>query len=175
MTLDETIGMSRKDGFPTEVEKSPWEVLFHHSRDGIVILDKGGGVYEANRQFASMLGYSLDELRQLQIWDWDHKFQKHELECMLRDIGEDGHHFETRHLRKDGTVIDVELSNVTTTINGQKLIFCLCRDITPYPSRRAILRSSPSQTREPCPKRCGSNSSPSSLPAANRSSKHGQT
>jgi PAS domain-containing protein len=33
-------------------------LLIEQSRDGIVVLDESGNVYEANRRFAEMLGYS---------------------------------------------------------------------------------------------------------------------
>ncbi len=105
-------------------------ILIEESRDGIVILDSKGEVYEANKQFADMLGYSLEEVRQLHVWDWDTKFNKEEILEMIRTVDETGHHFETYHHRKDGSLIDVELSNNGTFYRGQKLIFCVCRDIT---------------------------------------------
>ena len=43
---------------------------------------------------------------------------------------EKGHHFETQHRRKDGTLIDVELSNNGAVYRGKKLIFCICRDVS---------------------------------------------
>jgi PAS domain S-box-containing protein len=44
-------------------------ILVEQSRDGIVILDQNGKVYESNRQFAAMLGYSLEEMSQLYVFD----------------------------------------------------------------------------------------------------------
>lgn len=49
---------------------------------------------------------------------------------MAKDVGATGHFFETRHRRKDGRIIDVELSNNGANYRGGKLIFCICRDIT---------------------------------------------
>ncbi len=49
---------------------------------------------------------------------------------MIREIDDEGHHFETQQVRKDGSLIDIELSNSCTFFRGQKLIFCICRDIT---------------------------------------------
>ena len=49
---------------------------------------------------------------------------------MIRSIDGAGAHFETRQRRKDGTLIDVELSNNGAVYREQKLIFCVCRDIT---------------------------------------------
>jgi PAS domain S-box-containing protein len=49
---------------------------------------------------------------------------------MIRTVDETGDHFETRHRRKDGSIYDVEISTNGAVIAGQKLIFCVCRDIT---------------------------------------------
>jgi PAS domain S-box-containing protein len=105
-------------------------LLIEESRDAIVILDAKGKVYEANKQFADMLGYSLEEVKQLHVWDWDVQFKKEEILQMAHAVNDTGHHFETCHRRKDGTLIDVELSNNGAYYKGEKLIFCVCRDIT---------------------------------------------
>lgn len=111
-------------------EISRWRILIEQSRDGIVVLDQDGKVYEANKRFADMLGYTVDEVNQLYVWDWDTQFSKEQLLKMLQTVDFSGAHFETQQRRKDGTIIDVELSNNGAVYSGQKLILCLCRDIT---------------------------------------------
>jgi diguanylate cyclase (GGDEF)-like protein/PAS domain S-box-containing protein len=106
------------------------QILVDESRDGIVVMEQSGKVVEANRAFAEMLGYSQDELLQMCLWDWEHNYSREKVEEMLRTIDEAGDHFETRHTRKDGTVIDVELSTNATIINNRKLVFAVSRDIT---------------------------------------------
>jgi PAS domain S-box-containing protein len=105
-------------------------ILIDQSRDGIVVLDDNGKVYEANRQFARMLGYSSEELGQLHVWDWEYQFPNQKVLEMIQSVDEKGDHFETRHRRKDGTIYDVEISTNGAIFGGQKLIFCVCRDIT---------------------------------------------
>ncbi|ENO96825.1 diguanylate cyclase [Thauera phenylacetica B4P] len=110
--------------------ESLWHALFAQSRDGVVVLDEAGKVYETNQRFADLLGYTMDEMYQLHVWDWAHGPSPEELRAMIREIGDDGHHFETQQVRKDGSLVDIELSNSRTFFRGQKLIFCICRDIT---------------------------------------------
>ena len=105
-------------------------ILMEQSRDGIVILDQNGKVYEANRQFAEMIGYSPEEVLQLSVWDWEFLFPPEKVKEMIQTVDEAGDHFETKHRRKDGTVYDVEISTNGAMFAGQKLIFCVCRDIT---------------------------------------------
>lgn len=107
-----------------------WHMLFEQSMDAIVILNKDGSIYQANKQYADMLGYSLEEISKLYVWDWDCKFSKEEIQKMLHTVDTTGDHFETKHRRKDGTIIDVELSNNGAIYKGKKLAFCIVRDIT---------------------------------------------
>lgn len=111
-------------------ELKRWHIMIEQSRDGIVILRPDGSIYETNRQYAEMLGYTLEEVYKLSIWDWDAIYEKDELLELLKKVDEKGAHFTTKHKRKDGTIIDIELSNNGVTYGGLKLIFCVCRDVT---------------------------------------------
>jgi len=117
-------------------------ILVDQSRDGIVILDQNGKVYEANQQFAEMLGYSPEEVAQLHVWDWDTQWTREQLLEMIQSIDAAGDHFETYHRRKDGTVYDVEISTNGAVYAGQKLVFCVCRDITERKQAEEALRKS---------------------------------
>ena len=105
-------------------------ILIEQSLDGIVVLDEDAKVYEANKRFAEMLGYTPEEVRELHTWDWDKNFPPEQLLEMGRNVDEAGLHLETQHHRKDGSVIDVDISINGAMCAGQKLIFCVCRDIT---------------------------------------------
>lgn len=113
-----------------EEEASIRRILMEHSRDGIVILDEDGKVFEANRSYAEMLGYEMDEILRLHVWDWDLKWKPEQLLEMIRATDLAGVHLETRHRRKDGTVYDAEVSSNGALVSGRKLVFCICRDIT---------------------------------------------
>jgi len=105
-------------------------LLFDKSLDGIVVLDVDARVVEANQRFADMLGYTLEEVRELHTWDWDKNFPPEQLLEMGRTVDEKGLHLETKHSRKDGSVIDVDISISGIMYGGRKLIFCIHRDIT---------------------------------------------
>jgi PAS domain S-box-containing protein len=120
-------------------------ILVEQSRDGIVILDQSGAVFEANRRFADMLGYSQEEALKLNVWDWEFLYPPEKVKEMINTVDEAGDHFETQHKRKDGSIYDVEISTNGATFAGQKLIFCVCRDISERKKaeekRQAILKT----------------------------------
>ena len=121
-------------------EISRRRLLVEQSGDGIVILRQDGKVYEANLQFARMLGYSMEEVQQLSAWDWDTLVSREELLDMIEKVDTAGAHFETQHRRKDGTLCAVEISSNGAVYRGQKLVFCVCRDITEKKAFEAKIR-----------------------------------
>ncbi|MDC0598312.1 PAS domain S-box protein [Gammaproteobacteria bacterium] len=105
-------------------------LLIQESRDGIVMVNQDCKVIEVNKKFADMLGYTMDEAMQLYAWDWDTEFSKEEMLELAKNVDDKGHHFETKHRCKDGSLIDVELSNNGINYRGKKIIFCICHDIS---------------------------------------------
>ena len=123
-------------------------LLVDQSLDGIVVLDVDAKVVEANQRFADMLGYTLEEVRELHTWDWDKKFPPEKILEMGRSIDEKGLHLETKHHRKDGSVIDVDISISAAMFGGQKLIFCVCRDVTERKQMEEALKEREERYRE---------------------------
>jgi PAS domain S-box-containing protein len=126
--LDVTERKRAEDRLRDEVRRR--RLLVEQSRDGIVVLDSEGRVYESNQRFADMLGYTLEEVVELCVWDWDEQWTREELLEMLAAVDDRGSSFETQQRRKDGSSLDVEISTNGATFGGRKLIFCVCRDIT---------------------------------------------
>lgn len=122
-------------------------ILVDQSHDGIVVLDQQGQVVEANQRYAQMLGYTMDEVRQLHVWDWEARYERAQIEQMIQTIGPSGAHFETQHRRKDGSIFDVEISSNGAVIDGQKLIFGVCRDISARKRAERALRERELQLR----------------------------
>ncbi|MFP5212352.1 MAG: PAS domain S-box protein, partial [Acidobacteriota bacterium] len=116
--------------------------LMNQSRDGLVILDQTGKVYEANRAFAEMLGYSMEEMAQLYVWDWEAVMPREELKEAIRLISDAGDQFVTLHRRKDGSVYHAEVTSNAAVWEGQKLILCVCRDISERLKAEEALRES---------------------------------
>jgi PAS domain S-box-containing protein len=117
-------------------------LLIDQSRDGIVIIDQTGAVYEVNLRFAEMHGYTPEEIAKLHIWDWEKSLPPEQLLQVIQTRDQEGVNFETRHYRKDGSVIDVEVSSNGTLYAGQKLVFSVVRDISERKRMEQALRES---------------------------------
>lgn len=103
-------------------------IFIEKSRDGIFIFDENGHVYEVNRRFADMLGYHSEELLKLYVWDFDTQWTREQLLEAIQN--REGEKLETIMQRKDGTFLNIEVSADRVLFRGQKLSFCVCRDIT---------------------------------------------
>ncbi len=111
-----------------ETERS--RVMFEQSVDGMVLIGKDGRVRECNRSFADMLGYTVAEMGDLCVWDWDAQWTREQLLEILQRYPLPLRTFETRHRRKDGSCYDAEVSSNSMELEGQTLVYAVTRDIT---------------------------------------------
>lgn len=95
-------------------EASRRRALFENERDGVMILNDDGTVFEANPSAASMLGYTTDELRNMHISTWQANLDTSEMVENMHTSQERGNLIETVHHRKDGSsyIAEVTLSQV---------------------------------------------------------------
>jgi len=110
------------------------QALLQTAIDGIHVLDGQGHVVDANAAFCRMLGYTREEMLRLNVSDWDAKWSKEDL---LARVGElvartftDPIMIETRHRRKDGTLLDVEINMVGVVLDGSNYLYASAHDIT---------------------------------------------
>ena len=121
-----------------------YRTILQSAIDGFVVLDLLGRLVDVNAAYAKMLGYSEDELRRLSISDLDAVESPTELLEHIESVRRSGaDRFETRQRRKDGSLVDLEVSVHYSVIEQPELI-CFVRDITERKQAEEAL----SQTRE---------------------------
>jgi diguanylate cyclase (GGDEF)-like protein/PAS domain S-box-containing protein len=100
--------------------------------DGIHILNMQGNLIEFNEAFCQMLGYTREEAAGLNVADWEGNFSAEELRERLRDFITNNRSdtFETLHRRKDGSLINIEISCSAMEMDGEHFLLALSRDIT---------------------------------------------
>ncbi len=109
--------------------------LFENNRDGLGIVDVKGNFIGANQAFCHMVGYTLDELEQIDFYEitpqrWHDWEQKEIVEKRLLRDGYSGV-YEKEYIRKDGSVFPVELQSHTVFEQGKpQYLVGIARDIS---------------------------------------------
>lgn len=104
--------------------------LMEISNDGIAVFNKHHRIIEANKRFADMLGYTQEEVLNLYSWDFDAVLSKDDISSSFRYMEKLYKIFETKHVRKNGTLYDAEVSSSGTVFNDEPCVLAIVRDIT---------------------------------------------
>lgn len=114
-----------------EMERQRYHAFMKFSSDGIYIMDFDGHLLECNQRASMMLGYSMNEMTMLRLYDWDVMINPDEFSKLIDSISsEKAINFETIHKRKDGTLYNAAISAIKIILNGEPVIYSSVRDIT---------------------------------------------
>lgn len=109
--------------------------------DGFWVVDVQGRILEVNEAVCRMTGYSEQELLTMSIPDLEAVETRDETAAHTNKIiAQSQDRFESRHRRKDGTIIDVEVSVHSSPADG--IIAAFIRDITERKESEEALRAS---------------------------------
>jgi PAS domain S-box-containing protein len=108
------------------------QAFLRNASDGVYILDAEGKVLELSDSLCTMLGYTRAELMGAHVSLWNAQWSPLELQSVLGKLAAKANRseFETRHRRKDGTILDVEVSGQRLELSGQTLLYLSARDVT---------------------------------------------
>ncbi|MBU0688201.1 MAG: PAS domain S-box protein [Gammaproteobacteria bacterium] len=104
-------------------------VVIETAMDGFWLTDLQGNLEEVNEAYARLSGYTEQELVGMHISQLEAVENPDDTRQHIEKIMREGYdRFETKHRRKDGVVLDIEIA-VTLMPQEQKL-FVFCRDIS---------------------------------------------
>ncbi|MDD5142589.1 PAS domain S-box protein [Methanoregula sp.] len=99
--------------------------------DEIFWMDMAGNFLYVNDAACRVTGYSREELMAMTVFDLDPDFSPARWQESIADLRKNKKQFfQTRHRRKDGVIIDVEIGSVYVTREKEEISFCFVRDIT---------------------------------------------
>lgn len=108
-----------------------WRTVFEASNDIMLILDDRYVIQSCNHRAIESYGYSESELIGVDIRSLKAVTTKTDREeQMRRTARSSGVVYETEHVRKDGTVFQVEVSSKAIAINGSNHFIMAIRDIS---------------------------------------------
>ena len=130
-----------------------YKAVIQAAEEGFLLANPEGEILDVNDAFCYMHGYSREELLNMKIQDLDPEFpgfpdtvKKRLSKSAIKPRNMYSYN-EVRHIRKDGSVIDLALSMNSLNI-APGFLFCFHRDITESLKAEEVLRQSERKYRE---------------------------
>ena len=107
--------------------------------DGFWLVDTNGRILEVNDAYCRMSGYSRDELLTMNIKDVEAQEEPEKILQHMHEIADKGSdRFESRQRRKDGTIMDLDISTTYLELDGGR-VFTFFRNITEHKNMERVL------------------------------------
>jgi PAS domain S-box-containing protein len=125
------------------------DLILRSTLDGYILADSDGRILEVNPAYSQMIGYSPEELCSMNIRAIEAQLSPEEIERRIERmvrLGKD--RFETNHRRKDGQILDLDVSIGILPGDGGDNVAAFVRDITERKRTREALELSEARFRE---------------------------
>lgn len=113
-----------------ENERHKYKAILDLASDGVHILDKEGNLLQFSRSFAKILGYTEDEMRELNVKDWVDSISHGELLALIDELIYNPRTFEVQAKRKNGERISLQVNASGIELEGEMYLYASARDIT---------------------------------------------
>ena len=119
--------------------------LFDKANEGLILLSMEGKLIEVNNSFAEMHGYTVDELKDIDIKELDvlnDRAFKGRAEVMQRINAGEVVRFEVEHYHKDGHIVTLSTTASLVNVGGQQFYLAFHQDISERRVAQEALQSS---------------------------------
>ena len=123
-------------------------MLLESTLDGYILADTRGEIIDVNPAYGRMIGYTREELTRMNIRALEASLDPETVERRIAQMmAEGGARFQTRHRRKDGSLIDLDVSIVIVQPEEEPLVAAFVRDITEFKRSETDLQQSKTRLR----------------------------
>lgn len=131
-----------------KLAQTEFKTILSTTQDGFFISDDKANIIEANQAFCEMLGYTHSEMLKMKIPDIEASESSQDVAEHMQKIFKEGYDiFETKHRRKDNTLLDIEIS-VTLIDEGMIKLIVFARDISERKKAEKALKELNNELRE---------------------------
>jgi PAS domain S-box-containing protein len=107
-----------------------YQSLFDQAGDGIFILSTTGKIVAVNKSFATMHGFTADEILGMTLSDLDVEGMAHMDDRIRRVMNGETFSFEVEHYHKDGHIFPLEVTVNLVSSGKERLIVAVHRDLS---------------------------------------------
>ncbi|MBD2743461.1 PAS domain S-box protein [Coleofasciculus sp. FACHB-1120] len=132
LTINGMLEALEKSGRDRIESEERHRAVVEQASEGIVLIDaRSAQILEANTAFKRLLGYSHEEILQLTLDDLI-PHNRDSIDFNIEQILANKQHYlgERRYRRKDGTLVDVEVSANSISYGGKEVVCGVVRDIS---------------------------------------------
>ncbi|MDD1713593.1 MAG: PAS domain S-box protein [Methanoregulaceae archaeon] len=114
----------------TEETLRRYALLSKHAHEIILFISQDGRILEANDAACAAYGYDRGTILALTINDLQAPETRHQIPDQMEKAFSGGNFFESKHVRKDGSVFPVEVSARCVEFGEERILLSIIRDIT---------------------------------------------
>ncbi len=107
-----------------------FQTLLESASDGIHVLDPDGNLILYSKSFAETLGYTVEEMQGTNVKCWDTGIDDDQLINYVKELIVHPKTFDTKHIKKDGSIIDVRINAKSVTLDDHQYLYASQVDIS---------------------------------------------
>ncbi len=125
------------------------EIILATTQDGFWMLDLEGNICDVNEAYCQMVDYTREQLLAMTVADLEASETPEEVQLHIQKVFSQGYdRFESQHRRKDGTLIDLDISVTLANWGEKQVFFTFFRDIHERIKSQQELQDSRKQLRD---------------------------